>query len=53
MWKLIARLRGWREAWDYDEHLLVVWHAGKRIHYSGEDAWRHAALHRNSRTISP
>ena len=46
LWKWIALLRGFREAIDEDENpsLLVVWHDARRIHYTGPQAWRHAAL---------
>ena len=44
VWKFIALLRGWREAWDEDEtpRLLVVYHPGRGIHFTGERAWRSA-----------
>lgn len=46
MWKIIARMRGFQEAFDYDMYTLIVWHSQWRVHYSGPSAWKHAALHR-------
>ena len=44
--KFICLLRGWREAFDYDENVLVVWHSGLGIHYTGPSAWRDARAHK-------
>ncbi|UWU26002.1 hypothetical protein N2601_32250 (plasmid) [Rhizobium sp. CB3060] len=44
-WKIIALAFGWRLARDNDEEdLFVVYHPGRREHFSGEGAWRQAAL---------
>ncbi len=43
MYQLIARLRGFQQAYDYDMALLVVWHSARRIHFTGPDAWKLAA----------
>ncbi len=54
IWKLIARARGWEEAYDFDADLspnLVVWHPELGVHYDGSDAWRSAALHRDDPLI--
>lgn len=43
-YKLLARHRGWQEAYDYDngQPLLVVWHPVRGIHFTGPDAWKWA-----------
>jgi len=46
LYKAIALLRGFREAYDYDMDLLVVWHPVRSVHFSGLKAWKHAALWR-------
>jgi hypothetical protein len=48
IWKLIARARGWQEARDAENFGLVVFHDQKPIHYTGDDAWKFAALHRGA-----
>ncbi len=42
MYKLIALVLGWREAYDADEGLLVVYHPSQDIHFAGERAWKRA-----------
>ena len=48
MWKLIAIIKGWHCAQDYDSvpNIIVVFHPNKEIHFTGDDAWRKAALQR-------
>jgi hypothetical protein len=46
MWKLWARANGWREAFDVEDNALVVWHPDLCVHYTGSDAWKWAACHR-------
>ncbi len=43
MWRLLATLRGWREAYDVEDGRLVVWNDRRGIHFTGPDAWRLAA----------
>lgn len=45
-WKLRARLGGWREAYDDDIGVLVVWHPTKCIHFTGPEAWKFAAQYK-------
>lgn len=48
MYKILAMLKGWKESYDEDEKILVVYHTEKAIHYSGSDAWKLAAHHKFS-----
>ncbi len=46
VWRAVALLRGWAQAYDVETGELVVFSDSRGIHYTGPDAWRLAALHK-------
>lgn len=44
-WERIARADGWEAARDDITEELVVFNESLGIHYTGDEAWKDAALH--------